>query len=49
MSENQVKTYPNGDKYEGQLKDDEKNGVGTYYFVNSDKYEGQWLDNEKHG
>ena len=33
--------YNNGDKYEGDLKIDLKEG-GIYYYNNGDKYEGEY-------
>ena len=36
-----------GDDYDGQWKDDEKNGLGTfYYFVDNRKEEGRWKDDK---
>ena len=39
--------YSNGNKYEGQWKDDKKDGYGIYYYSNGEKYEGQWKDDKK--
>lgn len=43
--------YGNGDKHEGEWRDDLKNGKGTSqasvgfaYYRNGDKYEGEWQD-----
>ena len=44
-----MKTYANGDKYEGDFVDDKKHGKGVYVYANGDKYEGDWLDGKKHG
>jgi hypothetical protein len=38
-----------GDKYVGEIKDDKKNGQGTYFYYNGDKYVGEWKDNEPNG
>jgi hypothetical protein len=47
----------NGEKYEGQWKDNEKNGTGNYeckaigtlQLPNRETYEGQWRTNKKDG
>ena len=42
--------YPDGGKYEGQFKNDVRNGQGTYYYADGiSVYEGSWKDNKKHG
>lgn len=38
-----------GGKYEGEYKNDVKNGYGVYTYANGDVYEGQWQDGKKHG
>jgi len=30
--------YQNGDQYEGEWKNDKRNGIGTLYLLNGDKY-----------
>lgn len=35
--------YVNGDIYEGNWVNGEKNGKGTAYFKNGDIYEGEWV------
>ena len=42
-------TYSNGDKYEGQFKDDKYHGQGTKIYSNGDKYEGEFKDGKYHG
>ena len=37
-------TYPNGDKYEGEFKEGEKNGQGTFTFSDGRKYVGEFKD-----
>jgi len=54
-----VFNYYNGDRYEGEWKEDKKDGkgsvvywiVGTYYYVNGDVHEGDWKNGvlEGHG
>lgn len=44
-----VLNYTNGDKYEGELINGQREGYGVYYYHNGDKYEGIWLQNKKHG
>jgi hypothetical protein len=39
--------YNNGDRYDGNWKDDKKNGQGIYYFNNGDRYDGNWKDDKK--
>jgi len=39
----------NGDIYEGEWKDDQKNGYGIYIHANGDVYEGEWRDGKRHG
>jgi hypothetical protein len=34
--------YANGDKYEGEFKDDLKHGSGVVYCFNNAKQEGKW-------
>lgn len=42
--------YYNGDKYQGEWVDDEKNGNGEYhYHSSSELYKGQWRNNKKNG
>ena len=42
-----VKHFPNGDKYDGQLKNNKMNGKGVKYFANGDKYYGEWKNDKK--
>ena len=35
--------------YEGELKDNKRQGKGTHIWDNGDKYEGEWFDDQKHG
>lgn len=44
-----VLIMPNGDKYEGEWKNDLQNGKGTFTYANGDKYEGQWVDGNREG
>ena len=46
--------YPNGDRYEGEWRDDKQNGRGTYSFLadnrfKGDRYEGEHRDDKKNG
>eukprot|EP00826_Nyctotherus_ovalis_P013163 TRINITY_DN13519_c0_g1_i13.p1 TRINITY_DN13519_c0_g1~~TRINITY_DN13519_c0_g1_i13.p1 ORF type:complete len:161 (-),score=18.64 TRINITY_DN13519_c0_g1_i13:746-1228(-) len=36
-----IKYFDNGDRYEGKLKNDKKNGRGIYYYSDLVKYDGQ--------
>ena len=42
-------TYPNGEKYEGEFKDDKPNGQGTLTFPDGEKYVGKFKDGKQHG
>ena len=42
-------TFPNGDKYVGEFKDDKPNGKGTYTWSDGGKYEGEYKDGKKNG
>jgi len=39
-----VRTYENGDKYEGKFTNWKLNGKGTYTYANGDKYVGEFAD-----
>ena len=39
-----VRTYENGDKYEGEFTNRNLNGKGTYTYANGDKYVGEFVD-----
>jgi len=39
----------NGDTYEGDFKDDVREGFGKYSYKNGDEYEGEWRHGEKQG
>ena len=41
--------YSDGSTYEGQWKEDRKNGVGVHYYVNGDCYNGEWVAGKRHG
>ena len=42
-------TFPNGEKYVGEVKDGQPNGQGTYTWANGAKYVGQWADGQRNG
>ena len=42
-------TFPNGETYVGEFKDDKKNGQGTYTFLSGDKYVGEYKDGKNNG
>lgn len=44
-----TKTYDNGDKYVGQMKDGKYNGQGTYTWANGNKYVGEYKDGKRNG
>ena len=39
----------NGDKYDGQWKNDNPHGHGVYTWSNGKKYDGEWKDGIRHG
>ena len=39
----------NSDRYEGQYKNDKKNGFGIYSWKDGTSYEGEFLNDLKHG
>ena len=34
----------NGDQYEGEIKENKKNGKGIFIWANGNIYEGDWID-----
>ena len=42
-------TFPNGDVYDGEWKDDKKQGQGKYTWASGDIYDGDWLDDKMQG
>jgi len=42
-------TFPSGDKYVGEWKDDKRNGQGTYTYADGNKYVGQFKDDKRNG
>ena len=42
-------TYDNGATYKGEMKDNKRNGEGTYTFVSGNKYEGEFKDGKYDG
>jgi caspase 3 len=42
------KVYGNG-RYEGEMKDDKRNGQGIYYYNSGNRYEGNWKDDKRNG
>ncbi|HOK49059.1 MAG TPA: hypothetical protein PLM18_02690, partial [Sedimentibacter sp.] len=50
ISKNRVKVvYPNGDVYEGEMKNGMMDGYGLYTYANGDIYEGEFKDNKPNG
>eukprot|EP01006_Ploeotia_vitrea_P044229 TRINITY_DN66819_c7_g1_i1.p1 TRINITY_DN66819_c7_g1~~TRINITY_DN66819_c7_g1_i1.p1 ORF type:complete len:676 (-),score=79.80 TRINITY_DN66819_c7_g1_i1:196-2223(-) len=42
-------TYPSGDVYKGDWKNNKKHGRGRAEYVDGNRYEGEWKDDAKHG
>eukprot|EP01118_Nematostelium_gracile_P010041 TRINITY_DN3421_c0_g1_i2.p2 TRINITY_DN3421_c0_g1~~TRINITY_DN3421_c0_g1_i2.p2 ORF type:complete len:235 (-),score=61.13 TRINITY_DN3421_c0_g1_i2:21-725(-) len=41
--------FSDGSTYEGEYKDDNRNGLGTYHYKNGSKYVGNWTDGKRNG
>ena len=41
--------WKDGRKYEGEYKNDKKEGFGKYYWTDGRRYEGQWRNGKQHG
>ena len=46
---NGIYYYNNGERYEGDWKNDLKEGKGIYYYNDGDRYEGDYKDSKKEG
>eukprot|EP00826_Nyctotherus_ovalis_P038735 TRINITY_DN3647_c0_g3_i4.p1 TRINITY_DN3647_c0_g3~~TRINITY_DN3647_c0_g3_i4.p1 ORF type:complete len:546 (-),score=64.91 TRINITY_DN3647_c0_g3_i4:152-1789(-) len=44
-----IKHFDHGDRYEGELKDNKRDGIGVYYYGNFAKYNGQWKEDKREG
>ena len=42
-------TWPDGDKYVGELKDGKQHGKGIYVFSDGTEYDGEWKNGKKQG
>ena len=42
-------TFPNGEKYVGEFRDEKYHGQGTYTFPSGEKYVGEYRDGKHHG
>ena len=42
-------TYTDGSRYEGEIRNGQRHGHGTYTYPNGDRYEGQWLNGNRTG
>ena len=47
--QNKTINYTSGDKYVGQVKDDKRNGYGTYTWSDGAKYVGYYINDKRHG
>lgn len=41
--------YPNGETYEGDMRNGQKNGHGVYKFADGRVYDGEWVSNKQSG
>ena len=46
---NEILDLPEIDHYEGESKDGEPHGIGTYTWSDGVKYEGEWKDGKYNG
>jgi len=44
-----VINYKNGNRYEGELNNDLREGQGTLFYSDGDRYEGEWENDKRHG
>ena len=45
----EIKTYDNGDTYQGELVKGKRHGKGKYTFINGDTYQGGFVNDIRHG
>ena len=41
--------YNNGNKYDGEYKNNKNEGKGTFYYNDDDIYDGEWKNNKING
>ena len=41
--------YENGDRYVGDILNEQLTGLGTFYYANGEKYEGEFSNGKRHG
>ena len=41
--------YQNGDKYDGDWKDNRIQGSGVFYFLDGSSYDGEWINGKRNG
>ena len=39
--------FADGNRYEGEFKDDKKNGKGTFFDTNGNKFKQEWKNGER--
>jgi hypothetical protein len=44
-----VVSYANGDRYEGEVRDDKPNGRGVYTWPDGRRYDGEWRNGKRNG
>ena len=42
-------TWTDGQKYDGEWKDDQPDGKGNFNWPNGDRYLGDWKDGQRNG
>jgi hypothetical protein len=50
LIEKKIEEYLNGDKYNGDMEDNRKHGIGKYiWFETKNNYDGEWSFDQMHG
>lgn len=50
ITDGQIKIlFSNGEFYEGNFKQNNRNGVGIHYYKNGDSYDGEWSNDRRIG
>ena len=49
LNGNGIFTWPNGERYNGGWKDDQRCGQGEMIYINGDIYQGDWKEDKRNG
>ena len=47
--ESKTINYPDGGRYEGEVKDGKRHGKGTLFWTDGGRYEGEWQNDKRNG